>query len=196
MFEMKRKLWTLVLTAALALSLASCGGGQDTSQSGSGSSQPGGSQSSAASQSDSAVSASGSSQGDGAEGFEFLSGTTAIFIDQNMADVLAALGDAQSYFEAASCAFDGLDKTYTYPGFVITTRPEETGDFVNSILLTDDSVTTPEGIYIGSTQDDVIAAYGESSGTEGVMNYTRGNTTLNIILKDGVVASIEYIPAQ
>ena len=27
--------------------------------------------------------------------------------DQNMAEVLAALGDADSYFEAASCAFEG-----------------------------------------------------------------------------------------
>lgn len=191
---MKRKLWTIFLIAALVLSLAACGGGGGSSQPGTASSQPDRSQSSA-SQSDSAVSTSSSSQGNGPERFEFLSGTTAISIDQDMADVLAALGEAQSYFEAASCAFDGLDKTYTYPGFVITTRPEETGDFVNSILLTDDSVTTAEGIYIGSAKDDVIAAYGESSGTEGVMNYTRGNTTLNIILKDGVVASIEYIPA-
>ena len=191
---MKRKLWTIFLIAALVLSLAACGGGGGSSQPGAASSQPDRSQSSA-SQSDSAVSTSSSRQGNGSERFEFLSGTTAISIDQDMADVLAALGEAQSYFEAASCAFDGLDKTYTYPGFVITTRPEETGDFVNSILLTDDSVTTAEGIYIGSTKDDVIAAYGESSGTEGVMNYTRGNTTLNIILKDDVVASIEYIPA-
>ncbi len=191
---MKRKLCTIFLIAALVLSLAACGGGGGSSQPGAASSQPDRSQSSA-SQSDSAVSTSSSSQGNGSERFEFLSGTTAISIDQDMADVLAALGEAQSYFEAASCAFDGLDKTYTYPGFVITTRPEETGDFVNSILLTDDSVTTAEGIYIGSTKDDVIAAYGESSGTEGVMNYTRGNTTLNIILKDDVVASIEYIPA-
>ena len=191
---MKRKLWTIFLIAALVLSLAACGGGGGSSQPGAASSQPDRSQSSA-SQSDSAVSTSSSSQGNGSERFEFLSGTTTISIDQDMADVLAALGEAQSYFEAASCAFDGLDKTYTYPGFVITTRPEETGDFVNSILLTDDSVTTAEGIYIGSTKDDVIAAYGESSGTEGVMNYTRGNTTLNIILKDDVVASIEYIPA-
>ena len=191
---MKRKLWTIFLIAALVLSLAACGGGGGSSQPGTASSQADSSLSSA-SQSDSAVSTSSSSQGNGSERFEFLSGSTAISIDQDMADVLAALGEAQSYFEAASCAFDGLDKTYTYPGFVITTRPEDTGDFVNSILLTDDSVTTAEGIYIGSTKDDVIAAYGESSGTEGVMNYTRGNTTLNIILKDGVVASIEYIPA-
>ena len=189
-----KKLVSSVLAASMVLSLAACGGGGGSSQPGAASSQPDRSQSSA-SQSDSAVSTSSSSQGNGSERFEFLSGTTAISIDQDMADVLAALGEAQSYFEAASCAFDGLDKTYTYPGFVITTRPEETGDFVNSILLTDDSVTTAEGIYIGSTKDDVIAAYGESSGTEGVMNYTRGNTTLNIILKDDVVASIEYIPA-
>ena len=62
----------------------------------------------------------------------------AVAIDADMAQLLQELGDPQSYFEAASCAFEGLDKTYTYSGFTITTRPED-ADLVTSILLTDDS---------------------------------------------------------
>lgn len=112
-----------------------------------------------------------------------------------MTEVLDALGEANSYFEAASCAFEGLDKTYTYSGFVITTRPDGDEDYVNSILLTDDSVTTAEGIYIGSTQTDVLAAYGQANVENDVIQYTLDNTTLNFILKDGAVISIEYIPA-
>ena len=118
----------------------------------------------------------------------------AVSIDQDMSEVLSALGQAQSYFEAASCAFEGLDKTYTYSGFIITTRPDGDKDYVNSILLTDDSVTTPEGIYIGSSDADVRAAYGEDAGTlSGALCYTKGGTDLNFILEDGKVISIEYL---
>lgn len=117
-------------------------------------------------------------------------------IDQNMADVLAALGEPLSYFEAASCAFEGLDKTYTYAGFIITTRPDGEQDFVNSVRLTDDSVMTPEGVYIGVTPDAVIAAYGEAAEqTDTLIRYTDGNTSLNFTLQDGAVISIEYLSA-
>lgn len=119
-----------------------------------------------------------------------------ISIDQNMADVLENLGEPLKYFEAASCAFDGLDKTYTYAGFVITTRPDGEKDYVNSILLTDDSVTTPEGLYIGANTDAVTAAYGTpDQQTETLMSYVSGATALNFIIQDGAVISIEYIPA-
>ena len=108
--------------------------------------------------------------------------------------VLAALGEPQSYFEAESCAFEGLDKTYTYSGFVITTRPEGEKDYVNSILLTDDSVTTPEGIFIGSSGDDVIAAYGQSpAGFATLLTYTKNGTVLNFVLSEDKVISIEYL---
>lgn len=119
-----------------------------------------------------------------------------VSIDQNLADVLAALGEPLSYFEAASCAFDGLDKTYTYAGFVITTRPDGNKDYVNSILLTDDSVTTPQGTYIGATAEEVISTYGDGTQSSTLISYTNGNTTLNFILRDNLVISIEYLPAQ
>lgn len=119
-----------------------------------------------------------------------------IKIDQDMAEVLAGIGDPLAYFEAASCAFDGLDKTYTYAGFVITTRPDGDKDYVNAILLTDDSVTTPEGLYIGSSAEAVIESYGEAERTDTRISYVDGNTTLSFILKDGYVISIEYIPVS
>ena len=120
---------------------------------------------------------------------------TQIAIDQNMAEVLAVLGEPAAYFETASCAFAGLDKMYTYSGFTITTRPEEEEDFVTSILLTDDSVTTPEGVYIGSTVADVMAAYGEAEAANGVIKYTLGGTVINFVLSGESVISIEYLPA-
>lgn len=186
---MKRNLFCALLALALTLSLAACGGG-DGNRSSAGSSTGG-----SASQSNGGGTSSSQQQPNaGPDSYVFQAGGTSVSIDQDMAEVLAALGEPQSYFEAESCAFEGLDKTYTYSGFVITTRPDGEKDFVNSILLTDDSATTPEGIYIGSSADDIKAAYGEGEGTDALMTYTRNGTALNFILDNGKVFSIEYLP--
>ena len=116
-------------------------------------------------------------------------------IDQDMADVLSALGEAQSYFESPSSAFDGLDKTYTYSGFCVTTRPEVDRDYVNSILLLDNSVTTAEGVSIGAAKDDVTAVYGEGDDQGTAITYNKGDSSLTFIFgADDTVISIEYLP--
>ena len=175
---MKQKFAALALALGLTLSLAACGGGN----------APAGGESPAPQN-------SAAPQAAGAYVFTTGDGVT-VSVDEDMAQVLTDLGEAQSYFEAESCAFEGLDKTYTYPGFVITTRPDGENDYVNSIRLTDDSVSTVEGVYIGSSEADVKAAYGEDGGADqGILSYTAGGVSLNFILEDGAVISIEYLPA-
>ena len=179
---MNKKLLALALALGLTLSLTACGGGNAA---------PSGSENTAPQE---------SAQAGGENTADTFTFTTAdgkeVAVNADMADVLAELGEEQSYFEAESCAFEGLDKTYTYPGFVITTRPDGDKDYVNSIRLTDDTVTTGEGVYIGSSEADVKAAYGEDGGdAEGMLSYTAVDVTLNFILEDGVVTSIEYLPA-
>lgn len=184
---MKRNLLCALLALAVTLSLAACGGKEKPGSSGS---QPG--------QTSQSAPPAQSAQPGGSDVAEYVfrSGETRLSIDQDMAEVLSALGEPKEYYEAPSCAFEGLDKTYTYSGFYLTTRPDGEKDFVNSIVLTDDSVTTPEGLYIGSTADDVTAAYGESAGaTATFIPYTKGNTALNFVLSGGKVISIEYLPA-
>ena len=175
---MKQKFAALALALGLTLSLAACGGGN----------APAGGESPSPQN-------SAAPQAAGAYVFTTGDGVT-VSVDEDMAQVLTDLGEAQSYFEAESCAFEGLDKTYTYPGFVITTRPDGENDYVNSIRLTDDSVSTVEGVYIGSSEADVKAAYGEDGGADqGMLSYTAGGVSLNFILEDGAVISIEYLPA-
>lgn len=186
---MKRNLFCSVLALCLVVALTACGGQKDAPASGAATPNQGGTQSTPQSGSQSTP------QSSGPEAYVFQSGNTSIAIDDDMAGVLAALGEPQSYFEAASCAFDGLDKTYTYPGFIISTRPDGEHDFINSILLTDDSVTTPEGLYIGSSLEDVTAVYGEGETTDTLFTYTKGNTTMNFLIQDGKIISIEYLPA-
>ena len=117
-------------------------------------------------------------------------------VNADMSQLLEQLGEAQTYFEAESCAFEGLDKTYTYPGFVITTRPEGEQDLVNSVRLTDDSVTTQEGAYIGMEEAAVKELYGdEGEESTNLLIYTQGDCALNILLDSGKVVSIEYLTA-
>lgn len=127
------------------------------------------------------------------EGFGFEVNGVSIPMNVDAAPIVEALGEPVEYFEAASCAFQGLDKIYTYNGFEINTYPSEDKDFIASVYFLDDSVTTDKGIYLGASIDDVIAAYGEEyEGVEGEYTYTLGETTLSFIIEEDSVASITY----
>jgi uncharacterized lipoprotein YehR (DUF1307 family) len=197
MISMK-KLFAILLALVMVFALVACGGDQPAGESGtptpSQSSQPSGQPGAEPSQSAGQPSGEPSAPA-AADAFVFLTGNgTAISVNQDMAEILVTDGDFQSYFEAESCAFNGLDKTYTYAGFIISTRPEEGKDLVNSILLTDDSVTTPEGIYIGSAKSAVVAAYGQGDEVGLSLSYVKGDCTLNFIFDGDTVLSIEYLP--
>lgn len=114
-------------------------------------------------------------------------------------DMAAVAGTEQSYFESPSCAFAGIDKTYTFAGFVIDTTPSEDGkdDIIKAIRLTNDSVTTKENVYIGCTAEQVTKVYGESIGvSDACLRFVKGTVELQFIIKEGKVISIEYIPAN
>lgn len=126
-------------------------------------------------------------------GYTFEYNGQVIVIDANAAPYVDALGEPVSYFEAASCAFEGLDKMYTYSSFELDTYPTGDDDFVSAIIFKDDSITTPEGVRIGSTVEDVKAAYGDDYAEEvGQMVYSKDGMTLTFIVTEDTVASIEY----
>ncbi len=129
--------------------------------------------------------------------YTFTSGTTKIAIDADMAPILAALGAWRDYAESASCAFEGLDKVYTYAGFEIQTYPEGEKDFVYIIVLQDDTVATEKGVRIGDAKEAVITAYGNpTSQTETSLTYNGEGMYLQFILRDGAVTSIQYCKAH
>jgi len=125
-------------------------------------------------------------------GYTFKAGGTVIAMNAEAQPLIEAIGGDPKYFESASCAFEGLDKEYTYSGFVLKTYPVDDKDYVNSVTLYDDSVSTPEGIAIGSSLEDVESAYG-AGGTSTVKEYTMDKSKLMILLEDGSVTSIQYI---
>lgn len=126
-------------------------------------------------------------------GYQFTAKGATIEMDADAAPILEQLGEPVSYFEAASCAFEGLDKTYTYNGFELDTYPTGDKDYVSAVVLKDDSVATQEGICIGDSRDKVLQAYPDG-GTEecGMIIYRKGGMKLVFILKEEEVASIEY----
>lgn len=142
------------------------------------------------------VSVETSAEGQGqqtSDNYTFVYTDSSILVNQDVTEVLAQLGDGYKYYESESCAYQGKDKIYTYPFFVIYTYPLDGKDFISSIELKADTVQTQEGIKIGSSKDDVIAAYGdgyEDAGT--VIKYTKGITVLSFVIKDGEVTSIVY----
>jgi len=116
-----------------------------------------------------------------------------ISVNEEIESVVAKLGDPVAYYEAASCAFEGLDKFYTYASFQLDTYPQDGKDMLASIYFKDDLVKTTEGISLYMTKDDMIAAYGEATTVnDNEYIYEKGNGRLRFILKDDEIISIEY----
>lgn len=109
------------------------------------------------------------------------------------APVTEALGKPKSYTEEASCAFDGLDKTYYYGPFYLATYPMDGKDYIYTLWFADDTVATAEGIRIGSTQSQVEEAYGADSfnGSNSFV-LTKGRSRLVILTEAEAVSSIRY----
>ena len=129
----------------------------------------------------------------GEENFTFIYQGVAISPHGDAAPVVEALGDPKSYTEESSCAFEGLDKTYYYGSFYLTTYPMDGKDYVYTLWFADDTVATEEGIRIGSNQADVESVYGADSfnGTNAYV-LIKGNSKLMILITEGEVSAIRY----
>ena len=127
------------------------------------------------------------------ENLTFVYHGVAISPHGDAAPVIEALGDPKSYTEESSCAFEGLDKTYYYGAFYLTTYPMDGKDYVYTLWFADDTVMTAEGIRIGSTQTQVESAYGADvfNGTN-AFELTKEKSRLTILVTDGLVSGIRY----
>lgn len=128
------------------------------------------------------------------EGYSFVYEGVTINIDALAEPIIEKLGEPASYFEAASCAFEGLDKMYTYSSVEVDTYPDEEGkDRISGIILKDDMVETQEGVSLFETKDDMIKAYGDKYTDEnGVLVYSKDGMKLCFILEEDEIISIEY----
>jgi len=127
------------------------------------------------------------------ERFTFTYRDVLILPGAEVAPVLEALGEPKSYTEEPSCAFEGMDKTYYYGSFYLTSCTVDGVDYVNMLWFADDGVATDEGIRIGSTQTQVEEVYGRDcfNGTNSFV-LTKGQTRLVILMEEETVSSIRY----
>ncbi|GHV04816.1 hypothetical protein FACS1894217_00670 [Clostridia bacterium] len=126
-------------------------------------------------------------------GFAYTYKSVPITLGAKADDFIAAAGEPTKVFESPSCAFEGIDKILYYPGFVINTYPDNGVDFILSVVFEDDSVKTPEGIFLGSSAADVESKYGKAQTSDATqLKYVKGDTSLTFLLEDGAVSDISY----
>lgn len=117
-----------------------------------------------------------------------------IYVYDISEDVLGRLGEPNGTFEAASCAYQGMDYFYYYDGFELTVNKVDDAEHVTIIMIVDDTVSIPQGVKIGSTKETMLSCMGDDYKEEaGIFKFITGYTTLQIQIKDGCVASMMYI---
>ncbi len=127
-------------------------------------------------------------------GYVFKSKDLEMCIDGNVSDYVAKLGTPSGgYYEAKSCAFEGMDKFWYYDGFTLQAYQKDGVDAVYAITFDDDTVKTVEGVKIGDGKDKMVVAYGNDYKQDAsVYKYASGNMELQFTVKDDVIMGITY----
>lgn len=126
-------------------------------------------------------------------------------IMQDAAPLVEALGTEYELYKLPSCAFIGEDKEFEYACCSVFTNPNGDADIWYLVSFWDDTLETARGIRIGSSRDDVIAAYGSGYNMEDdTMVYSLSGVAGDVAspcimlgIADDVVTSVEiYYPAD
>ena len=127
----------------------------------------------------------------------FKSGDAKITLFMTMSDLKSALGEPNATYENPSCGYVGMDVFYQYSGFELTINEIDGTQVVTDIFIVDDTVSIPEGLKIGDSEEKISQLIGEKYTKDGsAYNFVDGNTLLQILVEDGAVKSIEYKPAN
>lgn len=128
----------------------------------------------------------------------FTANGTEVAMNAQAQPVLDALGSPSGVTEAPGCATSDAIRTYDYGSFFLETYQAEDGFRIYGAWFADENVSTAEGIHIGSTTEEVEAAYGNVENTScGDFNYgsclvTKGEEMLYILLENDVVTNVQY----
>ena len=128
--------------------------------------------------------------------YSFKSGEVGFSVNHDADAVIEKLGDPIDLVETPSCGGGAEpDREYTYAGFKFNTVNENGLNKIVKIVLTDDSVSTPEGITIGDGREAVIETYGENftENASGTLTYTDGAVKLMFGITNGCVSAIHYV---
>ena len=135
-----------------------------------------------------------------AETFTFKKGSAEVIIGAEASAILTALGDPDGDpYESESCALEGLEITYSYPGFDLYTykASKNAPEYITGATFWDDTMETAEGLYIGAPRSKVESLYGVSTGDKTNITVEKGKCAILIVMENDAVKSIVYnYPAE
>lgn len=119
---------------------------------------------------------------------------TVIELGKDASSVIKALGEPTNKQFVASCGEGAGDQwRYTYSSIYLFTVKDGETETVDAIALRDDIAETGKGVSIGSTEEEIVAAYGEPTAKQGnKCRYTKDKYTMEFQFGDaGTVTSVE-----
>ncbi|MBR3838343.1 MAG: hypothetical protein IKJ75_01280 [Clostridia bacterium] len=131
------------------------------------------------------------------DAYFFKAGDAEICLYMPLSEVESMLGKPSLSYENPSCGYVGMDLFYQYNGFELTINEIDNNKVVTDIFVLDDTVSIPQGLKIGDSQDKIPQLMGDNYTKDGnAYNFVDGNTLLQIMVSDGAIKSIEYKPAN
>ncbi len=117
-----------------------------------------------------------------------------IVIGQNADSFLKLAGEPIDRYTSPSCAFEGDDNVYDYGHYQITTFVDSGVEKFTGFYLLDESISTKEGIKIGSSFEEMVDKYGSDYVENfGAYTYNRDLTDLSFVVVDDKITSIAYL---
>ena len=87
---------------------------------------------------------------------------TTFMMADDATNMKSTLGEAKDYFEQASCAFEGLDRIYTYEDIIVTTFEDGETEKIYSIEFLTANAKTSEGTTVGDSIDTIKEKHGDA----------------------------------
>lgn len=167
-----KKIFSLLLCLILVLSLAACGDSGDTGKN------------------------TGDENG-GSSSVKFYVEYNGVKIElgEDASSLINSLGQPLSESEMGSCGDQGTITKYVYDSIELYLLKNGGKATVDHISLKNDLISTPEGVKIGSSADDVVKKLGNahSKNDEKEIRYTSANKNIKFQLRDGSVTAIDYM---
>ena len=108
--------------------------------------------------------------------------------------VIAALPAYRSTFTGETCAAEARDVFYHYDGFQMMVNAIDGVNRITGITVANDTIKTPQGLYIGMPEEDAKAAFPALFEADGTL--IDGTAQLSVVFQDGKIAQIIYTPSN
>lgn len=116
-----------------------------------------------------------------------------IELGKDATPVIESLGDALSVSELGNCGGLGAQIKYTYSSLAVYVLENDKGaTVIDGIELYDDSITTPEGVYIGMSASDAKSKLSGAQESGSALILKDGKYYIKVKLDGGNVSEIHF----